>query len=105
MNNNSDDLNIISEFLMRFYHQEPDYFKATIRALEILENRYQYKWELSNAFRKIFESSLPVGLLKELVLLSANRYVETDEDAREMLQRIYDDNVLYAAVNFDEFRD
>jgi hypothetical protein len=100
-----DDLDIVSEFLIRFYHQEPNYYEATIRALEILSDRHQYKWELAKAFRNILDGPLTEGILKELVLLSANRFVQNDEDAKIVLKRIYDDNVLYTAVNFDELND
>jgi hypothetical protein len=105
MSSKNGDLDIVSEFLIRFYHQEPDYLEATIRALKVLQDRHQYKWELATAFRSILESSLPTGTLKELVLLSANRYVQSDEEAREVLERIYQDNIFYAVVNFDELRD
>lgn len=103
MIDNNSDIEIVSEFLIRFYHQEADYLSATIRALEVLRERHQYKWELATAFRNILQSSSPNGTLKQLVLLSANRYVESDEEAKEVLQKIYDDNILDATVNFEEF--
>lgn len=101
----NNDLEIVSEFLIRFYHQEPNYLDATIRALQVLRERYQYNWELANAFRNILENTLPTDTLKQLVLLSANRYVQNDLEAKEVLKKIYDDNVLDTAINLDEFRD
>lgn len=105
MINKQDDLDIVSEFLIRFYHEEPDYIEATIRALNVLRGRDKYKWELANSFRNILEKSLPPETLKEVVLFSANRYVRNDEEAREVLEKIYQDNVLDAALNFDELMD
>lgn len=101
----NNDLEIVSEFLIRFYHQEPNYLDATIRALQVLKDRYQYNWELANAFRNILETKLPTGTLKELVLFSANRYVQNDEEAKEVMKKIYDDNIFDAAINLDEFND
>lgn len=105
MANKDDDLSIVSEFLIRFYHQEPDYLEATTRALKVLRGRDRYKWELATSFTNILENSLTKDSLKELVLFSANRYVQSDEEAREVLKRIYQDNVLDAALYFDEQTD
>lgn len=99
-----DDLDIVSEFLIRFYYQEPDYFEATIRALQSLKDRHQYKWELATVFRRVLESPLPEDTLRDLVLFSANRFVQNHEDAKAILKRIYYDNVLYTAVNFDDLK-
>ncbi len=107
MNNNNynNDIEIVSEFLIRFYHQEPNYLDATIRALEVLIDRHEYKWELATAFTNILDAILPNNTLKELVLFSANRYVQNDQEAKELLKAIYDDNILDTAINFDELRD
>jgi len=105
MANTDDNLAIVSEFLIRFYHQEPNYIEATIRALEVLRDRHEYKWELATAFRDILENSLPEGTLRDIVLFSTNRFVQNDEDAKKILKIIYEDNILHTAVNFDDLRD
>ncbi len=99
------DLDIVNEFLIRFYHQEPDYFKATIRALEVLSSYPKYKWELAKAFQKVLEFSFPEDTLKNCALLSANRFVQNDDEAKAILTQIYDDNILYTAIDFDDLQD
>lgn len=96
------DLIMVSEFLTRFYHQEPDYLEATLKALNILKGLDKYKWELANSFTSIFENEHPPDTLKNIVLFRANRYVQSDEDAKEVLKRIFKDNVLDMALFFDE---
>lgn len=105
MNDNNNNLAIVSEFLIRFYHQEPNYLDATIRALQVLRGHYRYEWELATAFRNILEITSSTDTLKELMLHSANRYVQNDQEAKELLKKIYDDNILDTAINFDEFSD
>ena len=105
MTNKNDDLSIVSEFLIRFYHQQPDYLEATIRALRELKGRNRYKWQLASAFVNILKNPTPEDSLKELVLYSANRFVQNDEEAKEVLTKIYDDNVLNTALYFDDDQD
>jgi len=105
MASKNDDLSIVSKFLIRFYHQEPDYLAATTRALKVLRGRDRYRWELATSFTNILENPLPEDTLKELVLFGANRLVRSDEEAKEVLKRIYQDNILDMALFFDEEMD
>ncbi|MBW4457235.1 MAG: hypothetical protein KME55_33765 [Nostoc indistinguendum CM1-VF10] len=105
MNENKDFLKVVGDFLIRFYHEEPNVTKASTKAIKAMTGLFDYELEVSNAFKQTLESSLNKNTLRDLVRLKANRYAQTDEDAREFLNFVYKDNDLDKVVDFKELRD
>ncbi|MDM9583742.1 hypothetical protein [Nostoc sp. GT001] len=105
MNENKDYLEVIGDFLIRFYHEEPDDLQASIKAVETMTSLFDYEWEVATAFRNLLEMELPPGQIRDLVRLKANRYAQNDDDAREFLKEIYQSNDLENAINFKDYED
>ena len=105
MTQKQDPLQIVGDFLIRFYHEEPDDTKASIKALKAMIGLFDYEWEVASAFRELLEMALPSGTLRDMVRIKANRYARSDEEAREFLEFTYKDNVLDTAINFSELSD
>lgn len=100
----NNDLEVVSDFLIRFYREEPDYVKATLRSLKTLRGQDEYKYKLANSFSRILEHPFPKGVLRDLVVLSTSRSVHNNKEAKEVLNRIYQDNILDMAIYFDDPR-
>jgi hypothetical protein len=105
MNKNKSNLDIVGDFLIRFYHEEPCETKAAIKAISSMKGLFNYELEISNAFREIFEESFESNTLKNLVKQKANRYVKDDEEAKKFLIRVFQDANLENAIDFDELKD
>jgi len=105
MTQKQDPLQIVGDFLIRFYHEEPDDTKASIKALKAMIGLFDYEWEVASAFQELLEMALPSGTLRDMVRLKANRYARSDEEAREFLEFTYKDNDLDTAINFKELSD
>lgn len=98
-------LEIVGDFLSRFYHEEPDDTKAATKAINAMTGLFDYEWEVASAFKEIIEMPLPPGTLRDIVRFNANRYAQNDEDAREFLEITYQENNFDNAINFNELRD
>jgi hypothetical protein len=105
MTQKQDPLQIVGDFLIRFYHEEPDDTKASTKALKAMTGLFEYEWEVASAFKELLEMALPSGTLRDMVRIKANRYARSDEEAREFLEFTYKDNDLDTAVNFKELSD
>jgi hypothetical protein len=105
MTQKKDPLEIVGDFLIRFYHEEPDDTKASTKAIKAMTGLFEYEWEVASAFKELLEMALPVGILRDMVRIKANRYAGSDEEAREFLEFTYKDNDLDKAVNFNELSD
>lgn len=92
-------LEVVGDYLIRFYHEEPDELAAATRSLHESIGHYTYAWNYACAFKLLLENSLPDGTLTELVRERANRYAKDDSEAREFLERVYKDNDMHAAVD------
>jgi hypothetical protein len=105
MTQKQDPLQIVGDFLIRFYHEEPDDTKASMKALKAMIGLFDYEWEVASAFKELLEMALPSGTLRDMVRIKANRHARSDEEAREFLEFTYKDNDLDMAVNFKDLSD
>jgi hypothetical protein len=105
MTQKQDPLQIVGDFLSRFYHEEPNDTKASTKALKAMTGLFDYEWEVASAFKELLEMALPSGTLRDMVRSKANRHARSDEEAREFLESTYKDNDLDMAVNFKELSD
>lgn len=92
-------LTITGDYLIRFYHEEPDDLAAATQAIRESIGHYVYAWDYVCAFKLLLSSSLPAGTLTALVRERANRYARDDNEAREFLERVYEDGDMYAALD------
>lgn len=92
-------LTVAGDYLIRFYHEEPDDLVAASRALRESIGHYVYAWNYACAFKLLLASTLPAGTLTELVCERANRYARDDNEAREFLERVYKDSDMYAVLD------
>jgi len=104
MTKKEDCLQIVGDFLIRFYHEEPDDTKAATQAIKAMTGLFDYEWEVASAFSKLLEMSFPPNTLRDIVRLKANRYAHSDEDAREFLELTYKENNFDDAINLNELR-
>jgi hypothetical protein len=95
------ELNLIETFLMAFYHEHSDLI-GTTRALDALRPSPEYRRELGYAFKHLLERELASGTLRLLVREAANRNVQTDDEAREYLRFIYQDNLLNHEIDYED---
>ena len=102
---NTKSLEIVGDFLIRFYHEEPNETKAATKALNAMTGFFDYEWEIASAFRHILKIQLAENTLRDIVRNKANRYAQNDEDARVFLEQVYEDNDLDNAINFDDLKD
>jgi hypothetical protein len=100
-----DSRRIVEEFLMRFYHQEPDETRAATKALLATATNIDYRWEVAEAFRDLLERTTIESDLTSTVSSAANRRAKDAADARQFLLRVYETNDLDAAVNLNELTD
>ena len=105
MNNEKSNLDIIGDFLIRFYHEEPCDTKAAIRAISSMRGLFSYEWEVAEAFRSVFETTFESNVLQNIVKQKANRYARDDQEARNFLIKVYQDTNLENAIDFDELKE
>jgi hypothetical protein len=94
-------LKLVETFLMAFYHQQDD-LAGTTRALGALRAEPAYRRDLAYAFKHLLDHELPVGTLHSLVRNAANRDVETDEEARDYMRFLYEDNLLNFEIDLED---
>ena len=103
MTNNVDNsLHIVSLFLSRFYHEQPDDILASTNAVTKMSGLFDYEWEIASAFRDILQQSLPPGTLQKLVREWGNRAARSDDEARVFLEKIYDYTGLEGAIDISD---
>ena len=98
-------LEIVGDFLIRFYHEEPNEIKAATKAVNAMTDLFDYEWEVANAFRHTLKTQLVEHTLRDIVRNKANRYAQNDEDAKVFLQQVYEDNDFDNAINFEDLKD
>ncbi len=96
---------ILKDFLIRFYHEEPDDLKAAIAALKGLRFSSKYELEVAQAIENGVRKPLPEGTLSELVRRYANRFVTSDEQAKRFIEDVYKNCGLDNAFDIDELTD
>ncbi|GGM53082.1 hypothetical protein GCM10011608_42440 [Micromonospora sonchi] len=93
----------VRAFLERFYHAEASDDRAASAALQAsLGDDPQERWRNAQAFGRAIDAELPAGELQQLVFRASGRNVLTDDEAREFLERVYDDNAFDVAIDYDE---
>lgn len=105
MTQKQDPLQIVSDFLIRFYHEEPDDIRAATKAIKAMTGLFDYEWKVASAFKELLEMALPSGTLRNMIRIKANRYTRSDKDAREFVEFTYKNNDLDLAVNFKDLSD
>ncbi|MBD2769035.1 SUKH-3 domain-containing protein [Hymenobacter sp. BT664] len=73
MTRNKGPSQIVGDFLIRFYHEEPDDTKASTKALRAITGMFDYEWEVASTFKELLEMTLPVNTLRDMVRVKANR--------------------------------
>lgn len=73
-------LEIVGDFLIRFYHEEPNEDKAAIKALTAMTGLFDYEWEIASAFKHILKIQLAENILRDIVRNKVNRHAQNDED-------------------------
>jgi hypothetical protein len=96
------EVQIVHSFLQEFYLPEESDDRAAVKALHTYTGRQQERLQVAKALKHILNAQLPVGLLQELVWTSASRDVLIDAEAREFLERVFDDNSFGLALDIDE---
>lgn len=97
-----DSVEIVGDYLARFYHEEPSDVVASTKAVKSLTGMFDSEREISNAFLIILSAQLPNNLLKEIIQNKANRYVRNDDEARTFLEKIYYENSLDCVIDTDD---
>ncbi|MGH7928298.1 MAG: hypothetical protein ACREQV_10930 [Candidatus Binatia bacterium] len=92
----------VRSFLREFYFDEESADRAASGALRAYTGRRQEHLRVASALKYILDTQLPDGLLQQLVWTSANRDVLTDAEAREFLERVFDDNSFRLSLEIDE---
>jgi hypothetical protein len=103
MTSDSDNLEIVGDFLIRFYHEEPDDVRASTKAIQAMTGNHQAQWQLRAALVFLLGERYPVGMLRDIVRLKANRHAQNEGDARAFLERTFQNLGLDAAINFDDY--
>lgn len=101
MNSKNDSLKTVGDFLIRFYHEEPCDTIAATQALVSMRGVFRYELEVAHAFKNVLKCEKPEAI-KNIVLKKANRYVKNSQEAKEFLERVYDDTNLENAIDFDD---
>ncbi|MGW1411916.1 hypothetical protein [Streptomyces sp. NPDC002403] len=96
-------LETVRVFLREYYYGEEWEDRAAIQALAIHKNDRREHFRIAVAFETILEQRLPEGVLRDLVASAAYRVTEDDSEAREFLERVYENNAFDGAVDPDEF--
>lgn len=99
MNQNKDPLYIVSMFLGRFYHEEPNDTLAATKAMRAMMGLFDYEWEVAEAFEKVLQNGYSNGTLKKTVKEWANRRAQDDEQAKRFLEYVYQDTTLDVAID------
>lgn len=105
MIDNSNHLEIVGDFLIRFYHEEPNDIQASTKAVTALTGLFDDEWKVATALKNLLEMDLPPGTLRDLVRFKANRHALDDDDARQFLERVYQNNDFENAINFEDYED
>jgi hypothetical protein len=92
-------LQIVGDYLVRFYHQEPDDTRASIKAIEAMIGHFEYEWQVSTAFKSVLESPFPTDVIRDFVRNRANRYARNDVEARNFLVKTFKENDLDKAID------
>jgi len=71
------------DFLVVFYHEEPDEIAAATGALAQMTVDLNWQTEIAKALKQVLATPLPNGTLTALVQEKANRFVRDDAEARE----------------------
>jgi hypothetical protein len=95
-------LQLVSGYLASFYRDEENDSTAAKNAVHAGVNDRPYIWRLSRAFREVLGATLPDGTLQRLVVTVARRNVWSEDEAREFLQKVYDDAYLDDVAGFDD---
>jgi hypothetical protein len=100
------DIEVVRWFLRKYYLSEESEDRAASHALRdhTHGNDRQKRWQVAQALQHLLDTHLSTGILQNLVFHEANRDVLTDAEAREFLERVYEDNAFDVAVNFDELK-
>ena len=94
---------LVNDYLKSFYQNEPNNITSAKNAVWAGINNRQYVWHVSNAFREVIGSTeISDGTLQDLVVKVAKRDVWSEEEARQFLQKVYDDTYLDDVAGFDD---
>ncbi|MFJ7197419.1 MULTISPECIES: hypothetical protein [unclassified Streptomyces] len=102
-NSSSTALEMVRVFLREYYYGEEWEDRAAIRALANHKIDRREHFRVASAFEIVLEGRFPEGVLQELVASAAYRATEGDGEAREFLERVYENNAFDGAVDPDEF--
>jgi len=95
-------IEVVSEFLSRFYHEEPNDLLAATNAMKAMKGMFDYEWAIATAFKDLLQNPQPPNTLKNIVKEWANRHARNDEEALNFLLEVYDNTTLEAAIHLDE---
>lgn len=98
----NESLQLVTSLLAEYYRDEPNDTTAAMHAIHAGVDNVRHFWRLSRAFREVLSASLPDGTLQNLVVKVARRVVWSDHEAREFLQKVYDDTYLNDVAGFEE---
>jgi|ERR1700674_1176302 hypothetical protein len=94
-------LETVGDFLVVFYHEEPDEILAATGALAQMTIDLNWQSEIAKALKQLLATPLPDGTLTALVQEKANRFVRDDAQARDFLLRVFANNNLASALDED----
>lgn len=95
-------IKVVSDYLVRFYHEEPNDVRASSKAIKSLGGMFNSEWAVSDSFSVVLNSELPPNLLRDIVRDKANRYARDDSEAKSFLKTIYFENSLDCAIEVEE---
>lgn len=94
-------LQIVGDYLIRFYHEEPDDIRASMKAIKAMTGHFEYEWEMSTAFKRMLETPFPPDVIRDFVRSRANRYARNDMEAQNFLAMIFKENDLDKAIDLE----
>ncbi len=94
-------LHLVVQYLLNFYHDEPDDIAAAKHAVWANVDNRREVWRLSRAFIDLFSTPLPDETLQNIVVGVAKRDVWSDDEAMMFLRKIYEESCLNDVAGFD----
>jgi hypothetical protein len=92
----------IGDFLVVFYHEQPDEIVAATDALAQMTIDLDWQAKIAQALKHLLATPLPDGTLATLVQEKANRFVRDDAEARDFLLRVFANNNLASSLDEDQ---
>lgn len=95
-------LETVGDFLVVFYHEEPNEIVAATDALAQMTLDLKWQTEIAKALKQLLATPLPDGTLTALVQEKANRFVRDDAEAKDFLLRVFANNNLASSLDEDQ---